>query len=356
MNLYLLDLLRGGLRLHKVSGESLPCLDALEGVRLGERDQLLRIPFGAPLRTGDLLDPVAHLAGRWQQAGSTAPAFSKALGRMLSDWIQPRLAEGDGLLVLFHPGLPDDARQFMLDELRVSSRLSLVAGGAAALLSLLAPGGNQWITMGLGDWRLRACRGFDQPALGRARHSLGELALLDESPLAGEEATLAGVLRRWAALLEGNGGEGTSEGELELDLQPRLTALAHGGLQDQALVFSVLEPGAEGCAHLSRTQSGYSPDGSLHLGCGRGKHWSGCEPLARLDLGRRPPQELDLTWHVSRSMMLHLEISSPDGHFQQALERQIPRPLIVTLNRLLKAPEDDFGDAPAPPYEEEKPT
>lgn len=336
MSLWLLDLLLGDLVLCRVGHAHLEEVDRLERVRLDGRDRLQMVAAQEPHGPHDLVDPIWHLTHLAMQQESGAPAVQQALGPIVADWLRPKLASGDRLLVLFQPGMLDPFRQSLLEDLGRLSHPRLVAGVSLGLLALWGDQLNRTestTSLGSPRWRLEAISRLE----GLQRCSLASLRWQDDPCSWAEHNLLAQALVAGAGWLEGDRDGQT----LELDLQPRLQ-VRHGS--DGTLELGELEPGRGGAARLTGLRPGW-----LWLGCGRGNHWSGADPLAALPLELRGA--LDLDWVVNPAMRLELSLRGSRQEQPLLLRRQLPRPLLVTVNRLGVAAAADLSLESRPLWE-----
>jgi len=319
MSLWLLDLLMGEIVLCRVGLAQLEEVDRLERVRLDGRDRVQVVAAQEPHGPHNLVDPIWHLTHLAMLQELGAPSVQKALGPIVADWLRPRLASGDQLLVLFQPGMPDAFRQSLLEDLGRLSQPRLVAGFSLGLLALWGVQLNcseSATSLGSPRWRLEAVSRVEGPQ----RRSLASLRWQDDPGSWAEHNLLAQALVAGARWLEGDRDGQT----LEVDLQPRLQ-VRQG--PDGTLELGELEPGAAGAARLTGLRPGW-----LWLGCGRGYHWSGADPLAALALELRG--SLDLDWVVDPAMRVALSLRGPGQREPLVLRRQLPRPLLVTVNRL----------------------
>jgi hypothetical protein len=319
MSLFLLDLLLGDLVLCRVGHAHLQEVDRLERVRLDGRDRVQMVAAQEPHGPHDLVDPIWHLTHLAMQREPGATAVQRALGPIVADWLRPRLASGDRLLVLFQPGMPDAFRQSLLEDLGRLSHPRLVAGVSLGLLALWGDQLNRTestTSLGSPRWRMEAISRLEGPQ----RRSLASLRWQDDPGSWAEHNLLAQALVAGAEWLEGDRDGQT----LEVDLQPRLQ-VRRGS--DGTLELGELEPGVDGAARLTGLRPGW-----LWLGCGRGGHWSGADPLAALPLELRG--SLDLDWVVDPAMRLELSLRGSGQEEPLVLRRQLPRPLLVTVNRL----------------------
>jgi hypothetical protein len=357
MRLLLLDTLSDPTRLLVCADGSLKSLAEVDALRLdagglavvGSRQSGTSLP---------LYDPFGALIA-WRNGLDEPPeVFEREFCLSLRRWIEPRLEVGDGLLLLFRPGLPDDIRVSLLDELSSLGRLSLLAGVSPALLAAFAvpeydteddvpAAGVSEIApvegaallacdpaeaagepqagrrhLGAPSWRLEAEFSCREEQDGPPRLELRELLLEPRDGGDGDSAALATAANALREALEGRGPR------LALDLQPELLLLCDSD-QDRCLSLGQLAPGTEGLRAIDPGQSSV-----LALGCGRGERWSGAEPLVVFELTGTGRSDQLLSWSCDEALELTLTLQPLEGGEPRMATRALPRPLLIEINRL----------------------
>jgi hypothetical protein len=325
MALHLLDLTLGRLEFLQVNPWKLH--QSWSGIRLDERDRPFLIEKGISFVHGSLPDPVLQLSIQWQQSGRELHAFDRELARLLCEGIQPFLQQGDSLLVLFHPGQPESSRTSLLEELSSLQDLELVAGLEHGLLVLAAAAmGQSLITMGSGSWILKGNAHESTTREGfkyTAKHT--SLVSMNSST----DMWLLAACLEWIAHHMQGRLLVDREDSIEFDLAPHLLVLqSRDG--DKAMQLAALTPESRGSVVLNR-----SP-GILHLGIGCDTTWSACQPVLALDLGKpgKAAGSVSLEWTISASMALEVAVRHEGSKDSIRARRQLPRPLIVSLNRI----------------------
>jgi len=279
------------------------------------------------------------------RSGELHEAFSSALVKCIRRWLEPQLFADQALIILFRLGSPDAFRTRLLNELSSLANLSLLAGCNPSVIAAFAPtepenggrytdddstlaatdteedcAGIETCFLASVDWRLTATR-ETLPSINQDPYVQIRDLFLDEVAESDAEPVLATAVRHLVEALEGRAS-------LRLDLQPALQLL-NDSRKELCLSLAQLEPESRGFRAIHTGGADM-----LVFGCGTGSHWSGCESIIEARLEPGWPDCLLLEWRVDCSMQLELEIRTPGSPKGLSYHRQLPRPLLIQINRL----------------------
>jgi hypothetical protein len=314
----LLDISTGEICLRSIYEDACPRLAVLPAIVLNELNELQVSEELNQNVSNRMYYPILRLSEAWLRDGIEKTIFSTELVRCIRDWIKLQIESKTRLIVLFQLGLPDYFRQILLDSLASIASLEMLAGVNAWTLALMQPGEDTELRFGTEDWSVLGTRKQLTRTGSRPVWSLEYLSMLHVGYEPDE--SLATTLWKLVACIEG-------EGHIELNMQPNLQIYSKD-IDDECLKLSTLECESSGKIIIDR-----GINEILHFGCGHGSKWSGAEVLARVDLRSKCDRQIELNWQVSTTMELHLQLKTVDNNDISCI-RQIPRPLIIVINRL----------------------